>query len=164
MLFRIVLSRRRRTDGGSEVSEPCETHSQYLSILSPTSAHPGTLVVAVPLSAAHLVLRSHLGHMRNCSALPFLWFTGRWCLPGGLWGLLEHCSYFWHRLFLPLHLEILLLQSQSWRKPSVAELRCHKTSKPTLAQLFSSPMPQHNPQERARAGRAGWKNQAVMLV
>lgn len=62
MLFR----RRGRTDRGSEVTGLCEAHSQHISILSPAYTHPGTLVVAVPLPAAHL------GHMRNCSTLPFL--------------------------------------------------------------------------------------------
>lgn len=92
---------------------------------------------------------------------PFSAITGRWCLPGGL-GERGEC---WSTAAIsgtgfsfPLHLEILLLQSQPWSKPSVAELRCHKTSKPPSAQLFSSPMPQHSPWERARARRDGLKS------
>lgn len=94
-------------------------------------------------SAAHEELLTH----------PFWIFRGRWCLPAGLWDMLEPCSYFWHRLFLPLHLDILLLKSWLRSKPFLPELHCHKTSKPTPAQLFSSLMPQYNPQKSVRERR-----------
>lgn len=78
-LFRIALSRRTGTTDGNQKLPGSVMHiPSYRSILSPTSTRPGTLAVTVPLSAAHL------GHMRNCSTLPFLSYTGRWCLPVGL--------------------------------------------------------------------------------
>lgn len=78
-LFRITLSRRMgMTDGNQKLLGSVIHIPSHRFILSPISTCPGTLVMTVPLSAAHL------GHMRNCSTLPFLSFTGRCCLPVGL--------------------------------------------------------------------------------
>lgn len=138
-LFRTVLSRKRgRTGGGSEVTGLCDAHSLYASMLSHASicAGCGSSSLHSP-SAAHEELLTH----------PFQIFRGRWCLPGGLCNVLEPCD------FLPLHLEILLAKSQLRSKPSLAELHCHKTSKPTPAQLFSDASTQ--PTEKSQS-KEGW--------
>lgn len=154
-LFRITLSRRMgMTDGNQKLLALWYT----FPVTDPSS--PPSPPVLAPWSWQFLspqpiwgtwgtVQRSLFSHLQEDVV----------CLLGcgWVWELLQHRSYFWHRLFLPLHLEILLSQPQLWSKRSVAELHCHKTSKPTSAQLFSSPMPQHDPWEGARVRRAGLK-------
>lgn len=146
--FRTVLSRRRGRTGGGIRSCWTLWRTFLVHIHALPYLHLCWLwqFLSLSPSAAHEELLTH----------PFQIFRGRWCLPGGLWDMLEPCSYFWHGIFLPLHLEILLTKSQLRSKPSLAELHCHKTSKPTPAQLFFCLTPQHNPQKSVRARRAGF--------